>query len=843
MVRRLVLVALFAAACERAPVNDAERLELAYRAAADEFAVPRPILEGIGWTETHWIMRAGVPANDNGFGTMHLADWGDDGPLARAARLLNVQAETLRTDRETNIRGAAALLRERADRYFAETPKLSEARLGDWWQVVMHYSNAEDADVADWYATQVFAAVNRGARGVLEDGSLYEMSPHLVDVSQEKLFDVAKSALTPEYGNDFKQARKYTAGRSGRTIDRVIIHTAQGSYAGTVSWFQNAQVQASAHYVVSKTGLVTQMVKHADTAWHAGNWDYNLRSVGIEHEGYVDQPSYLTEQMYAASAGITRFVCDTYGIPKDRQHVIGHNQVPDPDGSGWGGGGHHSDPCVTVDGRQCFWNWAHYMELVGGTNNPNPTHGTIQGTVYSSEGGCVHDGTRFQNCTKVVAGARVFLPETGATQLAGSDGTFSFDVAPGTYSPSGSASGFEDGGPVLGPRTVTSGGTAWSSFILHKLDSVAVVKGVVYAVNPQDGLDHSQVLEGATVSTSESNLGSTNAAGEFRLTVPSGDVTVTALKAGYRTKTATISIPAGTERVVEIGLTAGGEDNDAPKITFVRPLAGATLFANPVRVEGRVDEPVQGCQVGGKDAEVGADLKWVVNLDLVEGSNDIVATCADESNNVGNAHLVVTFSANATGVDGTLVDAEGGAPVSDAIVSEGELFTQSDPDGRFFLPLGGGSHALAVQAQGYQAKSAQVVVPEGGRVTSRIELVRTKAPSRIAITEPPESTTVETATIAVRGTVSISGLESVTVNGVTASVADGVFEAMVTLTPGPNQLVAVAKAGGRELIDTITVTYAAPPEDDGCGCRSGFEASLVGLAALFTRRVRRSVRR
>ena len=29
------------------------------------------------------------------------------------------------------------------------------------------------------------------------------------------------------------------------------------------------------------------MVAEQDIAWHAGNWDYNTRAIGIEHEGYA----------------------------------------------------------------------------------------------------------------------------------------------------------------------------------------------------------------------------------------------------------------------------------------------------------------------------------------------------------------------------------------------------------------------------------------------------------------------------------------------------------------------------------------------------------------------------
>jgi N-acetyl-anhydromuramyl-L-alanine amidase AmpD len=133
-------------------------------------------------------------------------------------------------------------------------------------------------------------------------------------------------------------------------IDRVIIHVTQQSYAGTLSIFENPKKRVSAHYLVrSADGHVAQCVREYDVAWHAGNWDYNTRSIGIEHEGWVDKPEYFTDALYRESARLTASICERYGIPKDREHVIGHVEVPGTD---------HTDP-----GK--YWDWVRYMRLVG----------------------------------------------------------------------------------------------------------------------------------------------------------------------------------------------------------------------------------------------------------------------------------------------------------------------------------------------------------------------------------------------------------------------------------------------------------------------------------------------
>ncbi|MFE3636515.1 N-acetylmuramoyl-L-alanine amidase [Streptomyces cellostaticus] len=133
------------------------------------------------------------------------------------------------------------------------------------------------------------------------------------------------------------------------SVDRVIIHVTQETYSDTLSIFRNPDKKVSAHYVVrSADGHVAQCVREADIAWHAGNWDYNTRSVGIEHEGWVDQPAYFTNALYEQSAKLTAAICSHYGIPRDRQHIIGHYEVP---------GSTHSDPGP-------LWDWVRYIRLV-----------------------------------------------------------------------------------------------------------------------------------------------------------------------------------------------------------------------------------------------------------------------------------------------------------------------------------------------------------------------------------------------------------------------------------------------------------------------------------------------
>jgi LysM repeat protein len=149
--------------------------------------------------------------------------------------------------------------------------------------------------------------------------------------------------------------------RSSRQIRWIVIHTIEGSEDAGISWFRNPAARVSAHYVVSHAGRITQMVDDMDVAWHAGNSTYNEHAIGIENEGYAGQNRWTSAQ-YSALADLTRGLCDRYGIPKDRAHIIGHKDVPNQS---------HVDPGPHFD-------WGRFLALVNGGNAapipPAPTN-------------------------------------------------------------------------------------------------------------------------------------------------------------------------------------------------------------------------------------------------------------------------------------------------------------------------------------------------------------------------------------------------------------------------------------------------------------------------------------
>ncbi|HEX3807043.1 MAG TPA: N-acetylmuramoyl-L-alanine amidase [Gaiellaceae bacterium] len=150
---------------------------------------------------------------------------------------------------------------------------------------------------------------------------------------------------------------KTVTNRTARTINDIVIHCTQGPFAGSVLALRDPFDEASAHFVVSRTGQIVQLVPVTDVAWHSGNAYWNLHSIGIEHVGYVER-NVFTDAEYRASAELVAYLAHRWTIPIDRSHIIGHSEVPDPDHPGeFGGVDHHTDPGP-------YWDWSYYMKLV-----------------------------------------------------------------------------------------------------------------------------------------------------------------------------------------------------------------------------------------------------------------------------------------------------------------------------------------------------------------------------------------------------------------------------------------------------------------------------------------------
>ncbi|MER7891568.1 N-acetylmuramoyl-L-alanine amidase [Micromonospora sp. NPDC094482] len=341
-------------------------LTAAFDTAADRYDVPRDLLVAIGYAETRLDMHAGEPSAAGGYGLMHLVRNPRLRTLDEAATRTRLDPAVLRSDPAANVLGAAAVLRGYADQAGLTSTDRDDA--GRWYGSVARYGGASDPSVARLYADAVYGLLRTGfssERGVAVAGQAVvphrgplERAAGPADVGTLST-DYPPAAWAPASTSNYTVASRPTS----HPIRYVVIHMTQGSYAGSISWFQNPAAKVSAHYTFrSSDGAVTQSVREKDIGWHAGNWTYNTQSIGIEHEGYVDNPAWFTDAMYRASAALTRSLTAEYGIPRDRAHIIGHVEVP---------GATHTDPGPN-------WNWTYYLQLVNGVT------GIGSGTVDTS---------------------------------------------------------------------------------------------------------------------------------------------------------------------------------------------------------------------------------------------------------------------------------------------------------------------------------------------------------------------------------------------------------------------------------------------------------------------------
>jgi MYXO-CTERM domain-containing protein len=400
-----LVAALVAVSCAPSPAEhgqviaaQARTVGAAIDSAAERFGVPRDVLLALSYAETGWRAPSAQDEHAGEPGSLHAP--GEVGPmnlrhgagydsLGRALALLQVSEAQLRASVGLQVAGAAAVLAELGAQTNARTSDVDS-----WARAVGAYSGLIGENVQADYVDNVWSGIRHGLRDSAFTGEPLELSPR-AGLSARELMGVAQTAqFSTDYGPALwvpASTSNYTASRSGR-VQFVVIHTMQGSYAGSISWFQNPAAQASAHYNIrSSDGQITQMVRESHNAWHAGNSYINNNSVGIEHEGFVADPGrWYTTAMYVSSARLTRALCDKYSIPIDRQHIIGHYQVP-RSGSGapcsvtattCGGAGGHTDP--GNGGSQ--WDWDRFMNLVrnnGVEGPPVPAFdATLVGTSY-----------------------------------------------------------------------------------------------------------------------------------------------------------------------------------------------------------------------------------------------------------------------------------------------------------------------------------------------------------------------------------------------------------------------------------------------------------------------------
>ncbi|MEU6144464.1 peptidoglycan recognition family protein [Streptomyces sp. NPDC047081] len=408
----LVLPLLGAAPAASTAGSSASSLQRAFAAAAAEYHVPQSVLLGVSYLQSRWDGHAGAPSVTGGYGPMHLTDArtalatashhsegtedarGDGAraalhpdtkvpansqlparlkTLPKAAELTGIPAQQLRTDEAANVAGGAALLAA-AQKELGEPLSDDPA---DWYGAVARFSGADDTATAAVYANDVYDVLRTGEERTTDAGQQVALAaqpglaPDTAQLARTGLRTVSADgtecpksvscewipAPYEEFGDNDYGNHDLGDRPASQSIKYIVIHDTEGAWDGVLNLIQDPTYVSWNYTLRSTDGLIAQHVKAKDVAWHAGNWYVNAKSIGLEHEGFLAAPdAWYTEAMYRSSARLVRYLAAKYRIPLDRQHILGHDNVPGPTTSTIPG--MHTDPGP-------YWDWRHYFELLG----------------------------------------------------------------------------------------------------------------------------------------------------------------------------------------------------------------------------------------------------------------------------------------------------------------------------------------------------------------------------------------------------------------------------------------------------------------------------------------------
>lgn len=351
-------------------------LHNAFSEASNRMNVPMDLLLALSWAETRWDNRNGKPSALGGYGMMLLSERADTpNGLSMAAKLTGLDVNLIKRDDWANILGAAAILKALADE--AGMSLTEREALESWYPVVIRYCGIKDEYLARDHADQVYLFLRQGVSDKSNSGEDLMITGREIEPVKGRYADLPERYSSAPDPHDFVDSIAFTKGLErgipfppyiwnpadstnfrvanrpyDYVVDRIVIHDMEGYYQSSIDMWKQPNQDSSAHFCVrSSDGEITQMVATKDVAWHAILW--NNRSVGIEHEGFCEQPDkWFTDAMYRSSAKLVAAICSKFGIPVDRDHIMGHGEANEH-----GAGGDHYDP-----GQ--YWDWDRYMKYV-----------------------------------------------------------------------------------------------------------------------------------------------------------------------------------------------------------------------------------------------------------------------------------------------------------------------------------------------------------------------------------------------------------------------------------------------------------------------------------------------
>src|SRR5689334_1034372 len=157
-----------------------------------------------------------------------------------------------------------------------------------------------------------------------------------------------------------------------RDVVFVVMHHSGGVAAGDIPTLTSGG-QVSCHKYATRDGRRYQFVRDDDIAWTCGvkpEFERQPHPMGSRWAGDENRPSFnielenngvgpFTDGQYDAAADWTADWIRRYGVPFDRQHILGHRELTTHP--------QHQDPNNN-------WDWNRFMRLIGDRLNANPQH-------------------------------------------------------------------------------------------------------------------------------------------------------------------------------------------------------------------------------------------------------------------------------------------------------------------------------------------------------------------------------------------------------------------------------------------------------------------------------------
>jgi RHS repeat-associated protein len=280
-------------------------------------------------------------------------------------------------------------------------------------------------------------------------------------------------------------------------------------------------------------------------------------------------------------------------------------------------------------------------------------------------------------------------------------------------------------------------------------------------------------------------------------------------------------------------------DSQAPVITLTSPSDNSITNNATAAVTGTVsDITTTTINVNGVPLTVGTGGAFSGTVTLTEGSNFVTVTGTDQAGNATSVARHVTLDTHppviavSQPVDGLLTKQTTVAlagTVTDAttvtLLVNGTPVTVSAEDGSFSVP------STALANEGDNTFSFVATDAAGNNTTATRHVTRDTQPPTLTVTQPSGRVVTKENTASVSGSVSDATAVSLSVNGVTTSIAtDGTFSTSVPLTAdgsAPIAIIATDAAGNhtdvsRSVIrDTSAPTVTLTTPNDGFITKNG----------------------